>query len=357
MAAPGRAPVVILAIAAWSIAGLLARGAEAAPSGVDDCMECHDGADDETVSFPDGTKLSVGIDRKLWDGSVHAGQLVCVDCHRRIADHPHPTPQARSARSYQQKRAESCRRCHYEHYTRALDGIHYKLMAAGNDKAPNCVDCHGAHDTTDPSTPRITVARRCARCHAKIAKIYEQSVHGKALVDHDNGDVPVCTDCHGAHAIKDPRKQDYRVRQHLVCAKCHSDEKRMDKYGISVEVVDSYLVDFHGRSNALYAMGAGIPSKPMATCSDCHGIHDIVSLKHEKDQAAVKKRVSKVCRKCHHEVPAGFADAWLSHYRPTLASAPLVWGVTWLYRILIPVIMTGLVLHILLHLWRIRGRR
>ncbi len=37
--------------------------------------------------------------------------------------------------------------------------------------------------------------------------------------------------------------------------------------------------------------------------------------------------------------------------------APLVWGVKWLYRIMIPLIMLGLILHILLHLWRYRSRR
>jgi predicted CXXCH cytochrome family protein len=130
----------------------------------------------------------------------------------------------------------------------------------------------------------------------------------------------------------------------------------MEPYDLNTEVVSTYLTDFHGQSNAMYAMGAGEPGKPMATCTDCHGIHDIPSFK-TTDKSVVRERVVKVCQSCHQDVPEGFADAWLSHYPPTLESAPLVWAVTWFYRIIIPLILAGLVLHILLDLWRVRMSR
>ena len=52
-----------------------------------------------------------------------------------------------------------------------------------------------------------------------------------------------------------------------------------------------------------------------------------------------------------------FADAWVSHWEPSLQNAPLVWAVKAVYAVMIPGIMLGLVLHILLHLWRLRTHR
>jgi len=41
-----------------------------------------------------------------------------------------------------------------------------------------------------------------------------------------------------------------------------------------------------------------------------------------------------------------------SHYEPTLASAPLVFSIKLMYKYFIPFMLIGLVLQILLHVWR-----
>jgi len=336
--------------------GLAPAKAQAQPGEVDDCMECHAEAEDDRLELPDGAKVPVQVSKKLWGESVHAREIGCTDCHTGISEYPHPDLTAKNLRDFQLQQAETCKRCHYAQFTRVSDSIHYKQFEQGNRDAPTCVDCHGAHDITVPGEPRMSVDNRCARCHAAISDAYRKSVHGQALLDSNSSDVPVCTDCHGSHQIKDPRKPDFRAASYQICAKCHSDADRMERYDLNPEVVSTYLDDFHGRSNALYAQGLGRPDKPMVTCTDCHGIHDIPSLR-DADASAVRARVLKVCQTCHEEVPDGFQDAWLSHYPPTLSKAPLVWLVTWFYRIVIPLIMLGLVLHILLHLWRFRFRR
>jgi hypothetical protein len=104
-------------------------------------------------------------------------------------------------------------------------------------------------------------------------------------------------------------------------------------------------------------MGAGKNGRAMATCTDCHGVHDIASVKTTSDRAAIRGRLVNVCQSCHEGATPAFADAWLPHYTPTLSSAPLVWGIRWAYRILIPFIVLGLVMHILLHLYRVRAHR
>ena len=323
----------------------------------EECMECHEDADDEFVEFPDGSKLSIGIDSDAWKGSIHAKESTCRGCHKDIVGDPHPDLSFKSAREYQVAQVDTCRRCHYAHYTRVVDGTHWAQLQAGNPKAPTCVDCHGAHDIVPMASHRADISKRCGRCHQEIGKAYEDSVHGRAVVGSSNPDMPVCTDCHAAHANKDPRSPGFHAASHEICAKCHSDEEKMKRYGLSPRVVSTYLDDFHGASNQLYALGAGKPGKPLATCTDCHGVHDVEHFDGEGGTEAVRERVVAMCKRCHGDVPDGFADAWMSHYEPTIASAPLVWAVVWGYRILIPMILLGLVLHILLHLWRVRFSR
>jgi len=322
---------------------------------VDDCLECHGENEDDELVLPDG-KLKVEVPKKTWDASVHAGEIGCTDCHNAISDYPHPDVEAKTVREYKLAQADTCKRCHYAQYTHVADSIHFRLLEEGKPGAPSCVDCHGAHDIAVPGEPRVAVDQRCAPCHAEISDAYRRSVHGKALLEESDPDVPVCTDCHSAHRIKDSRKADFHAASFQICAKCHSDAERMERHGLNPDVVDSYLDDFHGASNALYTKGLGRPDRKLATCTDCHGIHDIPSLK-QADKAAVRERVLKTCQSCHEQVPDGFQDAWLSHYPATLESAPLVWLVKWFYRIVIPLISLGLVLHILLHLWRLRFRR
>lgn len=322
-----------------------------------ECLDCHESDEDSKLTFPDKSTVGVMVDAEVWKKSVHGTELKCLDCHTANAEYPHPELDSPGARTYQLNQAGSCKKCHYAYHTRMLDSIHYKELEKGNQKAPTCTDCHGAHDVSDPAD-RGAVTGRCAKCHEEIANAYTNSVHGKGLSGPNGADVPVCTDCHGAHSIVDPRETAFHVSSWTICGKCHSDDEKMERHGLSGEVLTTYLDDFHGRSNELYSQGAGTPGKPIATCTDCHGVHDIQSFRSGDATAAeVKERVIVACRKCHEGAPVEFADAWLSHYPPTLESAPLVWAIQWGYRILIPLIMAGLVLHILLHLWRARMHR
>jgi nitrate/TMAO reductase-like tetraheme cytochrome c subunit len=349
----------LLAVGAAAIG--LALAAPATADEIEDanqeCFDCHESEEDEVLTFGDKATKHVQVDPKTWGDSIHGGELKCTDCHRQISEYPHPEVRFGNAREYRIERSDTCKRCHYAYHTRMLDSIHYKVLEEGNKSAPTCVDCHGAHDVGDPSE-RQEIPGRCATCHEKVSMEYAASVHGQALTGPMAVDVPVCTDCHGAHDIKDPGEPQFHASSYNICGKCHGDADKMERHGLNPDVVDTFLDDFHGRSNELYAMGAGRPGQPIATCTDCHGVHDIQSFRRGDATAAeVKERVIVACRKCHEDAPLEFADAWLSHYQPTLESAPLVWAVQWGYRILIPLIMVGLVLHILLHLWRVRTHR
>ena len=94
------------------------------------------------------------------------------------------------------------------------------------------------------------------------------------------------------------------------------------------------------------------PVRVAALCIDCHGVHDIAKA---NGQAAVAMQANLVqtCRRCHPGASENFSAAWLSHYEPSFSKAPLVYSVKIAYMVLIPFMIGGLVLQILLHLWRV----
>jgi len=84
---------------------------------------------------------------------------------------------------------------------------------------------------------------------------------------------------------------------------------------------------------------------------DCHGIHDITKAAGPTTNL-VKGRLMKRCQKCHPNASEEFPDAWLSHYEPSLKNAPLVFLINLMYKAFIPFMLFGLILQILLHVWR-----
>jgi predicted CXXCH cytochrome family protein len=214
------------------------------------------------------------------------------------------------------------------------------------------VDCHGAHAIAKPGQPRATISLTCAKCHAGVSATYARSVHGKAMAD-GNQDVPVCTDCHRSHDIAGPREQHWRMNTPELCGSCHTNAALMKKYALSINVLQTYVEDFHGMTASLQRdEQANSETKFVAICTDCHGVHDITKVD-DPDSRVMRTNLVKACQRCHTGATENFPAAWLSHYEPSLERAPLVYGVKLFYAIIIPFIMGGLVLQILLHLWRV----
>lgn len=316
------------------------------------CQGCHAEEPADAIRFLDGELWSVHVNPQTVLDSVHGAEVSCQDCHRDQKKHPHDPANYLNARDFRVAMSKTCNRCHYAHFTRLEESVHQKQLAKGDVDAPTCVDCHGAHDIQKPGSLRAGVSERCGSCHEDVVKKYAASVHGAALAKGDS-DVPVCTDCHGAHKIEDPEAQKFHAGSYLICARCHADAEKMKRHNLNPDVLSTFLDDFHGSSNRLYTEVGYVPEAPVATCGDCHGVHDIQPFSHEGAASDVRGRVSETCRKCHADAPDDFADAWLAHKAPSMSSSPLVWGLTWTYRILIPTILLGLIMHILLHLWQV----
>lgn len=354
-----------IVVLAFIFLGLSTHSAEAAPSSQeasnDVCLGCHS---DPTLikTFPSGEKLSLYIDGSKFIQAVHGQEnLACVDCHPAMSKLPHPGMAVQTVRDLKFKLYTVCKDCHVEQYTNTLDSVHESALAAGNQNAAICTDCHNPHTQpriTDKQTGKILLGARllipqtCARCHSAIYNTYKESVHGAALTEEGNQYVPTCIDCHGVHNIQNPTTAQFRNDVPLLCAKCHTNKTLMDQYGISTNVLNTYVSDFHGTTVTLFEeTDPNLPTnKPV--CTDCHGVHDIKSVDDPTAGIAIKKNLLVKCQRCHPDATANFPDAWMSHYIASPQHYALVYYVNLFYKILIPGVLGGMLLYVLTDIYR-----
>jgi nitrate/TMAO reductase-like tetraheme cytochrome c subunit len=346
------------------IAASLVKPASAAPpfdvASNDYCLGCHS-QPGLTKTLPSGETLSLTIDPALFSASVHGEeQKACVDCHTNITSFPHPDFKAQNLREVTLSLYTTCKQCHEDQYNKILDSVHQKALAAGNNNAAVCTDCHNPHQQTritDPKTKQILPAARrripevCARCHSAIYDQYKNSVHGTALTE-GNPDVPTCIDCHGVHNIQNPTTASFRNSTPFLCAKCHTDPKIMDKYDISTQVLNTYVADFHGTTVKLF--DETYPDQPTnkPVCTDCHGTHDIVKVTDPKAGIALRENLLTKCQRCHPNANANFSSAWMSHYIPSPKEYPIVYYVNLFYKFFIPTVLGGMTLFVLTDIYR-----
>lgn len=343
------AAIALFALTATWVSNAEAGKREGPPTQETDnesCLACHASPDLQT-ELPSGDILDLTVFPGAFMNSVHGeAELQCVDCHTSIEGYPHPPIDAASRRQYTLARYQTCSQCHQEKYESTLDSVHQEALAAGNFNAAVCTDCHGAHDTKPPNEPRSRIPQTCRQCHTLIFDQYRDSVHGAAVIGQGNPDVPVCTDCHGVHTIEGPSHDDrFRLFSPQICADCHADEELMAEYGISTDVFETYVSDFHGTTVTLFQKVNPDQETNKPVCIDCHGVHDIASVE-SPDSPTIKQNVLQTCRRCHPSASTNFPSAWLSHYRPSPQHAPLVYYVDLFYKIFIPTVLGGMALFV-----------
>lgn len=330
-----------------------------APQGVDNsaCLGCHASPGLQT-ELPSGEVLYVSIDEDTYNHSVH-GQLeyACVQCHTDKGEYPHDPILAETRRDYTLNHYQACIQCHESMYNATLDSVHQTALAAGNENAAVCTDCHGSHDITAPDEPRTRIPQTCERCHSEIYARYEQSVHGAALIGEGNPDVPTCIDCHGVHNVEGPSAGSFHLFSPQICAECHADQELMDKYGISTDVFDTYISDFHGTTVMLFEEVAPDQETNKPVCIDCHGVHDM-RMVDDPESRVMKENLLATCQRCHPDATANFPSSWLSHYEPNPETTPAVYYVNLFYQILIPGVIGGMVVFVATDAYRrISNRR
>jgi len=325
------------------------------------CLACHQQAG-MTVQIG-GQSLPLTIDVEAFSASVHGTEAIaCVDCHTNITGFPHPEVTASSPRDFSLELYPVCQQCHTEQYEKVLDSVHQRALAAGNTNAAVCTDCHNPH--TQPRLThkdtgelllgaRLVIPQTCAKCHNAIYETYKGSVHGAALTQEGNQFVPTCIDCHGVHNIGDPTSNTFRNSTPYLCANCHTNATIMKQYGISTNVLSTYVSDFHGTTVKMFE--ENYPDQPTnkPVCTDCHGVHDILKVDHPDAGIAFKRNLLIKCQQCHPDATAEtFTDAWMSHYEPSPDVFPLVYYVNLFYKFFIPAVLGGMILFVLTDVYR-----
>lgn len=335
------------------------------------CKNCHSLLT-SWITLESGEVIDPHITPAHIDASVHGFReidgmqytpLECTDCHRdeEYTSYPHPDLEFATRRELTLARETICQDCHTNIFDETRDGIHHQALEEGNQDAATCFDCHGSHEIQPPNEPRQRVSATCGNCHNEVEQEYVNSVHGAALIGENNPDVPVCTDCHGVHNIGQATSSEFRLASTDMCGRCHSDASIMDKYGISTNVMETYVADFHGTTTVLFARESVHQEINTAVCYDCHGIHNILPANDENSQI-MRANLVATCQQCHPDANENFSASWMSHYEPSLEHYPLVYFVNLFYRVVIPVTVGAFVLFIASdvyrRLWdRMRGRK
>lgn len=255
-----------------------------------DCLTCH--SEPSLTMTKRGKEISLFVDARRLSKSAHA-DLDCGMCHEGLnaADIPH-------ARKI--KRVD-CLSCHSdEKFTAVRSSVHGR--GAGGNAAEACVDCHGSHDVQKVSNREGTARKEfavssCGRCHGDVQSGYLKSDHGVAL-EAGVKDAPTCIDCHGEHSTARALAEGSRTSHSLeaaMCLGCHLDnaEVRM-RVGPSAGFIGGYEKSVHGTAVKEGNGGA-------ATCSDCHGAHDMRKGSNPASSVA-RRNVASTCGKCHGEI-------------------------------------------------------
>jgi len=183
------------------------------------CLACH-GQEGMSKTFSKGESLSLHVDGQAFAGSIH-GPLGCTACHSDVdlGKHPGSEKSYDSARAFSIAKAGVCSQCHEDKAKLFAGSVHASVLRTGNLAAPVCTDCHGAHAITKT---KVATAENvsCRKCHSAIYDAYLKSPHGKALGKSGAMKAPVCADCHRAHDVS-PASTGTGLRD--VCLNCHTD--------------------------------------------------------------------------------------------------------------------------------------
>ena len=333
----------------------------------DTCLECH-AVPGLSFLLDNGEAFSLYIDPEVFYESIHGSKgYACVQCHTNLDGYPHPEFTASDRRDLALELYDACFSCHSGQYERTLDSVHQRALDEGNRKAAICTDCHGAHNTqqlTDQDTgellpdARLHIPITCAKCHNAIYGKYLTSVHGEALTNDGNLDVPTCINCHGVHNIEDPTTARFRLLSPNICSDCHTNPELMGKYGLSTEVLNTYVADFHGTTVEIFSKVSPDAPTNKAVCYDCHGIHDIVRVTDPDGGIEFRQNLLARCQVCHPDATSNFSAAWLSHYIPSPENNPVVYYVNLFYSIFIPGLLSAMGILVVLDIsWQLRKRR
>jgi len=193
----------------------------------------------------------------------------------------------------------------------------------------DCGTCHGSvpHSSNSPLT-KLSLAEKCGQCHQYEYKLHINSVHGEQL-QQGNTDVATCVDCHSTtqspHSIirvLEYNAPAFKKNISQTCARCHDDPTLMANYGVVEKVYESYMRSFHGKAIKLGTYE--VTQVDTATCTNCHGVHDIKSTDDPESPVAGLDSLAATCENCHKGAGTEFAKGFLGHEEASPDHIPAV---------------------------------
>jgi hypothetical protein len=255
--------LVVVAMTAAVIAGYIGAGTAQAQD-AKNCLACH-GKTNLVKAGPDGVKISLYVSAKAVAAAAHR-YIDCTTCH---TGDPHKVETPLTKLSGAQK----CGTCHQYQYDLHLKSIHGQQLALGNPDVATCVDCHS--QSQDP---------------------------------------------HSVIRVLEYNAPTYKKNISETCARCHGNQELMQNYGIVEKVYESYMRSFHGRAMQLGTYE--IAQLDKATCTNCHGVHDIKSVDDPSSPVAGLDSLAQTCEKCHTGAGIEFARGFLGHKEASPTNIP-----------------------------------
>ena len=227
------------------------------------CLNCHGNPNLTKFTEQEG-KTSLYVDGEALNTSVH-GSLGCTTCHTTFNFNSLLHPASNITPLTKLSLTEKCGSCHQLQSTQYLGSTHGASLAGGNTDVASCADCHNAGEDT------------------------HNIVSVSAL------DSPV-----------------YITSIAQTCATCHDDEELMARYDISDTVYETYNNFFHSKAMSL-ATDEQIARMNYATCTSCHGSHDILAADDPSSPVATLTSTAETCATCHDGATTEFAASYHMH--------------------------------------------
>jgi uncharacterized protein with PIN domain len=273
------------------------RPCETITHGVD-CAACHDEIGRQYASSTHGQLASKSDPNAPSCKECHGthGVLRKVDPHSPTFATNVPGLCARCHREGQKAAVRYTGRQH-EIIANYTESIHGKgLLKSGLTVTATCTSCHTAHRELPRSNPESSVnpsnvPTTCGHCHHGIEEQFENSIHAKR-VSGQAKELPVCNDCHTAHAIRRTDEDRFRLDIMEKCGRCHA------------EIAKTYFDTYHGKVSRL-------GYTKTAKCYDCHGSHDVLAVTDPRSRLS-RANVAATCQKCHPGATRRFAG-YLTH--------------------------------------------
>jgi len=255
----------------------------------------------------------------------------------------------------------NCGQCHSNPDLKKTNGDGKTVSLYVNEERVNtaahryidCTTCHSGnpHDTTSELN-KLSLAQKCGTCHQYEYEQHLNSVHGQQLVQ-GNQDVATCVDCHSNDAnphsvmrVLEYNAPTFKKNIAGTCSECHAQQELMASYGIVEKVYESYMRSFHGKALQL---GTYKPTElDKATCTNCHGVHDIKAVDDPTSPVGGLDNLATTCDSCHPGGGVAFASGFLGHEEASADNIPVAHYAEIFFQIfLIAVISFGVIVMLL----------